>query len=872
METKTPAITVLFIILVPQLAQAAIFSVCPTGGGALPAGCNYFNIQNAINNATTGDTVAIRAGTYNETLELNVSYFNLTGNASWGSVIINGTNTNRLAALNVTANYSNVSNLTLTSGFHGVYVGPDVTRRGGNWSVFNNILVTNMTTAAAVDNYGFAVGHNVIGVNATNLQVDNLSNTGGRIPVGIFLFGGSNFGNYTNVTVSNISASSVRADGILIRSSNHNFYGNLTIYNVSLINAAAADVDVMGLTFDSFADIGETPNPSHLNFYADTNITLVQAMPGDDGVAAGLNLQEDNLDISADNITFLGRVYVNNVTSLRAVSAGDDHAMGISIGDVSVTNIRFLGDVIVNNISSGEHAVGIQLWPGVVANNVSFAGSVLVSNVSGNAASGNYGARLLVGTSVVTGAITVMNITNTAGNSMGFEVWTASNTLSHIRSDGISTTGGIAYGVGIETTNEYLPSLFVGNITGSNGGIGVWLDTTTNGITINNLTTAGVIRSADVFVDTSAGTNTIGNGSFRSTANNSINFTAFTGTFNTTNVSYNVSNVSYTGASTGTFSAFWWLNITVQDRDNSLKISGATVTVNNSSSTNQATLTSAVDGTTSSLLLRGVTITAAATTNSYPYNVTATKSSYDGATNTLSLVDANATIVRLRGQQSYILFPPPVTGDDGGGGGGGRGGVVEPCTGLCLPPDQPYDPQTRIETIVDQGFTTGGGLSKFACYLPTLPPPSSEVYAFVDARNSTTNRTQCNWQLRFNVPNDWLEQAGITPENVTLMVLDGNDWKQVYTENISSDENNTYYRAFAPKINGVFAIASRTAEEGAELVGLQGAGTGTGVVGIGGLSVKRFGILSQSMPELLLVGLFAAVACYMYVGDLRRFA
>ncbi|MBI1973380.1 hypothetical protein HYS54_01060 [Candidatus Micrarchaeota archaeon] len=103
------------------------------------------------------------------------------------------------------------------------------------------------------------------------------------------------------------------------------------------------------------------------------------------------------------------------------------------------------------------------------------------------------------------------------------------------------------------------------------------------------------------------------------------------------------------------------------------------------------------------------------------------------------------------------------------------------------------------------------------------------------------------------------------------MVLDGNDWKQVYTENISSDENNTYYRAFTPKINGIFAIATREESE-TELKQLSQPAWPQPGTRITALAAQRFGVLSQSMPELLVIGILSAVVSYFYIGNVRRFA
>ncbi|MBI4214683.1 hypothetical protein HY546_01685, partial [archaeon] len=792
----------ILVMLVIPAYKAPSYEVCSSG-------CNYIWIQNAINNATTGDSIFIRPGTYNESVVLNVSYLNLTGNGTFNQIIINGSLIQDNAVLNVTANYANVSNITLVNGGWGLSVGGNRTS-GGNYSSFNRIHIANITNQAnGYITIGLIVGNMTENVTLSNITLNNISkrsNVTGNV-YGAWLREYANGTNITDLNVTNVSAvQNANVWGVLVQNSRSLWRGNTTITNVSTTNTTEIASIYAGMRFDTTsATAGEKyAGANQTNFSADLNITLVSSCC----LSRGLELTNGVM-----NVSFYNNVRITNVTSTGTTANGQ--ALGLTIDQVGTEGNNFYGPVTVNNVSSPSDSRGISLGINGAVNTTNFSAQTMISNVSGG--STTYGAYILGANNRINGSLIIMNVSanlSGTGNGLayGLRLDASSSSLPTIinftRIEGVTANNNTDDTQGVYTTqNVYIASLFLGNITGSNG---IGLNTIGGALTVNNFTTRGTITSTDVVIGTDNNA-TLGNGSMQSSANNSINFTAdfaFGGAFNTTNVSLLRANISAAAAATDTYRGYWWGQVTVRDTATGAGVSGASVVFSNSSSANVGDRSTGSNGATDPILLLGVTISGGVRTNSDPYSISISRAGYGTTTTSLSLGSTEG------GDVAAVSLSSGTGGGGVGGGGAGPGidkdiiprpppsvldgetgdVVVEVCVGLCLPPDLPLPPDTSIEVQLEVVAETRpgesaetGGLTEFACQLSVQPPRDRTVYAFVDTTRSTTNQTQCNWELRFNVPNDWLQLSETNSEDVTLMILEKNSWRQVHTELIKKD-------------------------------------------------------------------------------------
>src|SRR5581483_632612 len=89
------------------LIHADTLNVCPVG-------CTYSSIQDAINHAGAGDTIAIGAGTYNETLTINFS-LTLSG-AGATNTIIDGNNASTVVTVRNSEAVVTISGVTIQHG------------------------------------------------------------------------------------------------------------------------------------------------------------------------------------------------------------------------------------------------------------------------------------------------------------------------------------------------------------------------------------------------------------------------------------------------------------------------------------------------------------------------------------------------------------------------------------------------------------------------------------------------------------------------------------------------------------------------------------------------------------------------------------
>ena len=122
MNTKTRGIIIGAIVLISAILMVtAVASAVTTI--YVPEGGNQ-TIQQAVNNATAGDTIIVRNGTYNENVKVNKSLTIKSENGS-ANCVVQAANPND-HVFEVTAHYVNISGFTVTnatgSGQSGIYL------------------------------------------------------------------------------------------------------------------------------------------------------------------------------------------------------------------------------------------------------------------------------------------------------------------------------------------------------------------------------------------------------------------------------------------------------------------------------------------------------------------------------------------------------------------------------------------------------------------------------------------------------------------------------------------------------------------------------------------------------------------------------
>ena len=129
--------------------QAAFIYVDSLGGG------QYTSIQEAIDNATVGDTIVVANGTYYESVLINKSKINLVGNSSSECKIIyqyDGEDdlNDYAAAINVTASMVNISGFNITVSGNYIYgIRLNSTSSSNANITNNNISIINLSSGDA---------------------------------------------------------------------------------------------------------------------------------------------------------------------------------------------------------------------------------------------------------------------------------------------------------------------------------------------------------------------------------------------------------------------------------------------------------------------------------------------------------------------------------------------------------------------------------------------------------------------------------------------------------------------------------------------------------------------------------------------------
>lgn len=187
-------------ILFAGSSGAATLTVNASGGA------DYTRIQDAINNASAGDTILVQSGTYNETVTVN-KQLNLSGiDTGGGMPIVNASSfVIWLSANGITLEGFKAETI---GGYAGIFV------------VSNDNIIKNNT----VSNYHTGEGI-VVNYHSNNTLIGNIASGDGPYGIGIYLY-------YTNNNTLNGNTISNNSDGISMPGSSNNLIYN-NIFNNS---------------------------------------------------------------------------------------------------------------------------------------------------------------------------------------------------------------------------------------------------------------------------------------------------------------------------------------------------------------------------------------------------------------------------------------------------------------------------------------------------------------------------------------------------------------------------------------------------------------------------------------------------------------
>jgi hypothetical protein len=315
---------------------------------------NYPTLTAAIGNATNGDTILVRSGTYdapiNSTLVIDKS-LSIIGEKAQNTIINLYSSYNFTMnyltptciytdVITITANSCSLQDLTLQETIEGIYqsYGGDVTAEG------NNILIADCTinaTAVNIQGSNCRVTNNVIGGNNVNYgdvvvtgnynQIDN--NSGYFVDVGVS--GVKSGGSYNFVKNNNWQGLT------LANCSNNVFFGNNIV-----VNSASPEIDISWSTNNLIYE-NTINGPSfgyNVNFYHSSKNTLE---------ANDINLGNKYtgylvFGASNDNLFTLNNIY-GNISGIHQYyvidqSTNPDTGPGITVVSTSMWSQNSLGN------------------------------------------------------------------------------------------------------------------------------------------------------------------------------------------------------------------------------------------------------------------------------------------------------------------------------------------------------------------------------------------------------------------------------------------------------------------------------------------------------------------------------------------------
>ena len=423
---------------------------------------DYPTIQAAVNNATAGDTIIVKDGTYTENVNVNVNHLTIQSENGSASTIVQAANPDD-HVLEITADYVNISEFTVENArtenyTAGIYLGGveycDISDNVCN----NNSIGTylNSTHNSVMDNNSISncgVGIGLVNSNLNNVTNNEVSNANW----GISLWQ-SNFNSVINNTIFNTTTietqyAPVDAMGVAIQimDSRNNLVDNNTILNTTALQTNAYAYGIFVISYGG--------GPADNNTIANNEIYHTTG-PGEAGIGIGICVMANNNKLFNNNASF-------NELGIMLRSSSYTRIEGNYVGANQLGMFIVFSDnnTFANNTASNNAYPGIGIY---ASNN---------NTVINNTVNSNNGVGISLGES--NGNRIIDNIANE--NSAGIELEGSSN--HNIVTNNAANKNDHS---GIQLFQESCNNTVTGNTANENSDHGISLENSSNNLIYNN--------------------------------------------------------------------------------------------------------------------------------------------------------------------------------------------------------------------------------------------------------------------------------------------------------------------------------------------------------------------------------------------------
>ncbi|MDY6959384.1 MAG: NosD domain-containing protein, partial [Halobacteriota archaeon] len=272
----------------------------------VPEGGNQ-TIQQAVNNATSGDIIVVKDGTYNENIDVNVAYLTIRSENGSANCIVSALNTSD-HVFYVNSDFVNISGFTLTG-----------TTGGGKAGIYlDGVNDCNISLNNASGNFN---GIYLVVSSSNNTLTDNTANSNGNY--GIRLYSSSNNNALTGNTANSNNLNGIdlydSSDNTLTdNTANSNVNYGIRLYSSSNNNALTGNTasnNLNGIRLYSSSNnnalTGNTANSNNLNgidLYDSSDNTLTDNTANSNGYT-GIYLVSSTNNTLTDNNANLNNFY-----------------------------------------------------------------------------------------------------------------------------------------------------------------------------------------------------------------------------------------------------------------------------------------------------------------------------------------------------------------------------------------------------------------------------------------------------------------------------------------------------------------------------------------------------------------------------------